>query len=586
MPSANDVVLSSCGCFKELLKYFYAQSSFDYAAGGMGSINTLPAPGIPVTGDEARRLSLFHLEKLLRQPLHIFGMEFTINFGRLSMGLPGGMRKISSTNAFLNTKPSIVADCCTYIAIKTPYLKPTERLAIFADLTCRKVGKRMIGKQFTSYFTWAKEDAALKSLRLGIIREGGIQFMPEARYRFVDLGLSSDENTPSFLKLLDDLKTYGARLPKPSKTASAGPAQQLVAPEATSVPEPSQLPTRKEPPRIEIRQPRNWIIFGAPGTGKSHTIDRIINALPSDVGSRRITFYPDYTYSQFVGTYKPIPVRRAIPAGAGDAKEVAGEDITYRFVAGPFVKTLVDALLHPRQPQILIIEEINRAEPASVFGNVFQLLDRKASGVSEYPVDVSDDLQDYLQATLENNPEATRLLARLVGSRRVDSFECDRIAIPSNMYIWATMNSADQGVFAMDTAFKRRWTFKYLPLDGLDPGPAEESSPLQREWETIREGINGMLKKNGRDIPEDKLLGRYFLNKTDLKDRRAFTEAFGSKVVMYLFEDAARYCRDAIFKDTSGSGQLYLGDLLANLDLAPNSSDLGIFKENVHTPEA
>lgn len=167
------------------------------------------------------------------------------------------MRKISSTNTFLNTKPSIVADCCTYIAIKTPYLKPTERLAIFADLTCRKVGKRMIGKQFTSYFTWAKEDAALKSLRLGIIREGGIQFMPEARYRFVDLGLSSDENTPSFLKLLDDLKTYGARLPKPSKTASAGPAQQLMAPEATSVPEPSQLPTRKEPPRIEIRQPRN-----------------------------------------------------------------------------------------------------------------------------------------------------------------------------------------------------------------------------------------------------------------------------------------------------------------------------------------
>lgn len=581
MPSSNDVVLNSYERFKELLKYFYAQSSFNYAAGGMGPVNTLPDPGIPTTSDEAGRLSLFHLEKLLRQPLHIFEMEFTINFGRLYMGLPGGMKKIHSSRTFLNTKPSIVADRCTYIAIKTPKLKPTERLAIFADLTSREVGKRTIIKQFTSYFTWAKEDAALKSLRLGIIREGGIQFIPEARYRFIDLGLSSDENTPSFLKLIDDLKTYGASLPNPSDTASVAPVQQLGTTESIPPSKPSQIQTRKEPSRIEIKQPHNWIIFGAPGTGKSHTLDRIISRLPSDANSHRITFYPDYTYSQFVGTYKPIPVRRAIPADTGNEKEEAREDITYRFVPGPFVKTLVDALLHPKQPQILIIEEINRADPASVFGNVFQLLDRKANGVSEYPVDVSDDLQDYLQNALGDNPEATRLLARLVGSHHMDSFECDRIAIPSNMYIWATMNSADQGVFAMDTAFKRRWTFKYLPLNGLDSDPAEELSPLEKEWEAIRNGINGILKKNGRDIPEDKLLGRYFLNKADLSDRRAFTEAFGSKVVMYLFEDAARYCRNAIFKDTNGSGQLYLGDLLANLDLAPDSGDLGIFKENV-----
>ncbi|RYN14595.1 ATPase [Bifidobacterium animalis subsp. animalis] len=435
MPSTNDVVLNSYERFKELLKYFYAQASFNYAAGGMGPVNTLPDLSIPSTSDETVRLSLFHLEKLLRQPLHIFEMEFTINFGRLYMGLPGGMKKIHPSRTFLNTKPSIVADRCTYIAIKTPNLKSTERLAIFADLTSKGVGKRAISKQFTSYFTWAKEDAALKSLHLGIIREGGIQFIPEARYRFIDLGLSADENTPSFLKLLDDLKTYGARLPKSSKTPSAEPAQQLGIPESSPLPKPSQIPTRKEPAWIEIKQPHNWIIFGAPGTGKSHTIDRIINNLPSNANSRRITFYPDYTYSQFVGTYKPIPIRRTLPADTDKEKEVTGEDITYRFIPGPFIKTLVDALLHPWQPQVLIIEEINRADPASVFGNVFQLLDRKANGVSEYPVDVSDDLQDYLQTTLKDNPEATRLLAKLVDSHRVDSFECDQIAIPSNMYI-------------------------------------------------------------------------------------------------------------------------------------------------------
>lgn len=135
----------------------------------------------------------------------------------------------------------------------------------------------------------------------------------------------------------------------------------------------------------------------------------------------------------------------------------------------------------------------------------------------------------------------------------------------------------------MDTAFKRRWTFKYLPFNGPDSEPTEELSMLEKEWETIRNGINSMLKKNGRDIPEDKLPGPYFLNKADLKDRRAFTEAFDSKVVMYLFEDAARYCRNAIFKDTNGSGQLYLGDLLSSLDPAFNNGDLGIFKEDVRS---
>ena len=158
-----------------------------------------------------------------------------------------------------------------------------------------------------------------------------------------------------------------------------------------------------------------------------------------DGAFERVTFHPEYSYSQFVGTYKPV---------MGED----GESIKYNYVPGPFMRMYVEAIKSARtdnpQPYLLLIEEINRAKVAAVFGDVFQLLDRDDNGVSEYEIQASEDIRRYLAKEL-NVP--------------MDS--CKHIRIPDNMYIWATMNSADQGVFPMDTAFKRRWNFEYLGIN-------------------------------------------------------------------------------------------------------------------------
>ena len=194
--------------------------------------------------------------------------------------------------------------------------------------------------------------------------------------------------------------------------------------------------------------PRNRILFGAPGTGKSFTLNHEKDVLLADGGEyERVTFHPDYSYANFVGTYKPVP-----------CKDSDGKDaITYSYVPGPFMRTYVKALQNSRtddpKPFLLIIEEINRANVAAVFGDVFQLLDRGDDEVSEYPIRASEDIKKYLANELDGNP---------------DNYA--EIRIPDNMFIWATMNSADQGVFPMDTAFKRRWDFTYLGIDDSEAG--------------------------------------------------------------------------------------------------------------------
>ena len=283
------------------------------------------------------------------------------------------------------------------------------------------------------------------------------------------------------------------------------------------------------------KQPRNRILFGAPGTGKSFTLNREKDALLSDGGEyERVTFHPDYSYANFVGTYKPIP-----------CKDSDGKDaITYSYVPGPFMRTYVKALHNSRtgtpKPFLLVIEEINRANVAAVFGDVFQLLDRGDDEVSEYPIQASEDIKKYLAGELGGNPD-----------------DYAEIRIPDNMFIWATMNSADQGVFPMDTAFKRRWDFTYLGIDDSEAGIVGKKVILGQgeyrrivEWNALRKSINDELLTY--KVNEDKLMGPYFISRKNLPegemiDAAVFTRIFKNKVIMYLFDDAAKQKRITLF---------------------------------------
>lgn len=281
--------------------------------------------------------------------------------------------------------------------------------------------------------------------------------------------------------------------------------------------------------------PHNRILFGAPGTGKSFTLNHEKDLLLADGGEyERVTFHPDYSYANFVGTYKPVP-----------CKDSDGKDaITYSYVPGPFMRTYVKALQNSRtdapKPFLLVIEEINRANVAAVFGDVFQLLDRGDDEVSEYPIQASEDIKKYLAGELGGNPD-----------------DYSEIRIPDNMFIWATMNSADQGVFPMDTAFKRRWDFTYLGIDDSEAGIVGKKVILGQgeyrrvvEWNALRKAINNELLTY--KVNEDKLMGPYFISKKNLPegemiDPAVFTRIFKNKVIMYLFDDAAKQKRITLF---------------------------------------
>ncbi len=299
---------------------------------------------------------------------------------------------------------------------------------------------------------------------------------------------------------------------------------------------------------IQSDYSRNRILFGAPGTGKSFTINqnrKDMLGADNETDYERVTFHPDYSYANFVGTYKPVP-----------CKDEDGKDsITYKYVPGPFMRVYVNALKNGRtdnpKPHLLIIEEINRANVAAVFGDIFQLLDRGDDEVSEYPIEASEDIKTYLAKELGGSPE-----------------DYSKIRIPDNMFIWATMNSADQGVFPMDTAFKRRWDFTYLGIDDGDEKirgkyvclAGDKSQKV--EWNKLRKAINHFLAKE--KINEDKQLGPYFIAKSivvpadgDEIDCGQFIRVFKNKVIMYLFEDAAKQKRSKLFEGCSQDSTRY-----------------------------
>lgn len=319
-------------------------------------------------------------------------------------------------------------------------------------------------------------------------------------------------------------------------------------------------------------QPHNCIIFGAPGTGKSFLLNKKRKELlgeDNETGYERVTFHPDYSYANFVGTYKPVP---CIDSDGKDS-------ITYEYVPGPFMRVLVKALKSGRtdnvKPYLLIIEEINRANVAAVFGDVFQLLDRDKDWVSEYPIQASEDIKKYLAKELGGKPD-----------------DYSKIMLPNNMFIWATMNSADQGVYPMDTAFKRRWDFTYIGIDDNDGDIRGKmvvlgSTKSQKiEWNKLRKAINNFLAK--QKINEDKQLGPYFIARDivvpesgDDIDKDEFVPTFKNKVIMYLYEDAAKQKRSSLFQGCFEKSSRY-SEICREFD----EKGIGIFHNEIQNETA
>ncbi|WP_303984895.1 AAA family ATPase [Niallia circulans] len=286
---------------------------------------------------------------------------------------------------------------------------------------------------------------------------------------------------------------------------------------------------QSEPALIEplefIKGGTNIIIYGAPGTGKSYSIAK---EYPR---AERVVFHPEYTYHDFVGSYKPVPLYKKsndIIQDPNSLYTVKGEPvIDYRFVPGPMLTILIKAFKEPHKFHTLIIEEMNRANTASVFGDLFQLLDRDSEGFSEYPIKISEDLRIYLYET-----------GVLPNSRNNDLF------IPPNLNLIATMNSTDQGVFVMDSAFKRRWNFKYYPIN-IEQAPHKDTLVPYNghfiKWGELVKRINNLLSDNG--VNEDKHIGPYFLK----GDEPSNPEIIASKLLIYLWDDVVRHKRRALF---------------------------------------
>ena len=298
----------------------------------------------------------------------------------------------------------------------------------------------------------------------------------------------------------------------------------------------------KNDSNIPMEKELQQIFYGAPGTGKSNTIKRDVD----DKGKTnfRVTFHPDSDYSTFVGCYKPTMKVNRISKNGVETKE---EQIVYRFVPQAFTKAYT-AAWNTEDDVYLIIEEINRGNCAQIFGDLFQLLDRK-NGVSEYPVDADTDLADYICKNLKNSSRT---------DFPVGVKEGKKLVLPSNLYIWATMNTSDQSLFPIDSAFKRRWDWKYMKIK--DEGKnwvvkfdyEEDGKPYTFEcswWQFIL-AINEKIAN--ATSSDDKKLG-YFFCKPKTQDSKVIdAERFVGKVIFYLWNDVFKNEDNAIFKVIEG----------------------------------
>ena len=276
----------------------------------------------------------------------------------------------------------------------------------------------------------------------------------------------------------------------------------------------------------------NILLYGVPGCGKSFYVEKNYESKVQEGFTIRVVFHPDYTYSDFVGQLTPVLKE------VKNAQDVKEEKLQYDFVPGPFTRILQLAETYKDQQCLLIIEELNRGNAPAIFGEIFQLLDRNDDGTSKYAIynrEISKELYDTEQQERPNEP----------------------IKLPSNLTIVATMNTSDQNVFTMDTAFQRRWQMKHIPNrftgESLDEKTinhvAKHLPNSEISWGAFAQTVNKKMHTAnlGFGGTEDKSLGVYFATDNDLDD----AERFAEKVLKYLWDDAFKLGRKELFNDCS-----------------------------------
>ena len=349
-------------------------------------------------------------------------------------------------------------------------------------------------------------------------------------------------------------------------------------------------------PSLSLQQ----IFYGAPGTGKSHTIKE--ETKESDV--IRTTFHPDTDYSTFVGAYKPTTALLPICDELGQPMKIGTttlhkEQIVYEFVAQSFLQAYVNAWkkYDKGDKQYLVIEEINRGNCAQIFGDLFQLLDRNDYGFSDYPIRADADMKRQLQKAFAGLAieQSDKINAIYEGKDIVSQvLNGDILLLPNNLYIWATMNTSDQSLFPIDSAFKRRWDWTYMPICNAEKHWVIEVDGNNYDWWQFLEKINEKIGSTTNS--EDKKLGYFFCK---AQNGIISAKAFVDKVIFYLWNDVFKDYEfgDAIFNDEDGSKLSFdkfytsegmksgiveekVGLFLKNLCVEPMSTNVSLIDEN------
>lgn len=331
--------------------------------------------------------------------------------------------------------------------------------------------------------------------------------------------------------------------------------------------------------KIDIDYSIQQIFYGAPGTGKSHAVKTETEAWEKRGRVVRTTFHPDSDYSTFVGAYKPTtesvqrydiynkPMTR-------DGVPVMEQIITYEFVEQAFLQAYIDAWKNRDEPEFLIIEEINRGNCAQIFGDLFQLLDRGNDGYSEYAIKADKDLQKYLCKAFED--------VEIADYPNVKTGK--ELLLPGNLYIRATMNTSDQSLFPIDSAFKRRWDWKYVPItkgndNGTELNWMIEVDGNPYDWWTFVRTINKHVFDTTNS--EDKQLGFFFCK---AMDNIISAETFVCKVIFYLWNDVFKDFGfdDKIFEDKEDNENPKLSfDKFYMANGKVNSEKIKIFLSNL-----